>query len=333
MERRKFLQKSLLGGMALPFFSNAQPASEPIFPKAIGKDSTIGIISPASALSRSAYERLEANFSQLGYGIKLADGARSRMGFLAGSDLQRVQDLHAMFRDPEVDAIICARGGYGTTRILSLIDYELIKQFPKPFVGYSDITSLLMAFYKKTGLVTYHGPVGASEFNDFTLDYLIDVIQKGKKVKIKSENTQVINGGEATGRLLGGNLSLLASLVGTPYDVDYTGHIIFMEEISESTYRIDRMLTQLINAGKFDGVAGIALGYFTNCDTKPDDPYFEYSIGLKEVLQDRLGNLGIPVAWGFPFGHEVHNATLPVGVLAKLNADKGIIKLLEQPVS
>jgi len=333
MVRRKFIQKSILSGITLPFFSFSEAQNPTIVrAKSIKETGTIGVISPASALTRTAFEKMQENLDLLGFKTQMANGVRSRSGFLAGSDKQRVDDLHQMFSDPAIDAIICARGGYGTSRILSMIDYELIRQNPKPFIGFSDITALLSAFYKHAGLVGIHGPVAASTFNDFTIDYLIDLIQKGKKVKLKCENPVVIFPGVAEGKLIGGNLSLLTSLIGTPYDVDYQDHIVFIEEIGESSYKIDRMLTQLIAAGKLKNIAGIALGYFTNCDTLPTDPNFEYSIGLNEILFDRLGNLGVPVLAGFPFGHEDHNASLPIGISAIMNTEKGQLSTIESAV-
>lgn len=333
MERRNFIQKSIFGGISLPFISFSKNQTPGIVrAKSLNEKGTIGVIAPASGLTRSAFEKMQNNLAMLGFETKMANGVRSRAGFLAGSDKQRVDDLHQMFSDPGIDAIICARGGYGTSRILSMIDYDLIRQNPKPFIGFSDITALLSAFYKHAGLVGIHGPVAASTFNDFTIDYMMDLIQRGKKIKLKCENPVIISPGIAEGKLIGGNLSILASLIGTPYDVDYQDHIVFIEEIGENSYKIDRMLTQLIGAGKFKGIAGIALGYFTNCDTQPNDPYYEYSIGLNEVLQDRLGNLGVPVLSGFPFGHEDHNASIPIGITAILNTEKGQLKTLESAV-
>ena len=338
MDRRSFIVQSSLVGLSttLPvasFATHKANTQTAVKPAALPKGGTIGIITPGSALSRSAFEKTLANLEEQGFKIKYTPNVRVRTDFLSGTDEQRVEDIHQMFADDSIDAVFCARGGYGSTRLLDLINYDIIRNNPKPFLGYSDITALHSAFYKHTGLVCFHGPVGASEWNDFSADYVTDVMIKGKKVKISAEEPVAIHEGSATGKLIGGNLSLLSSMVGTPHDPDYSGHILFIEEVGESTYRVDRMLTQLLSAGKLKNVAGIALGYFTDCDTNPDSPYYEYSVGLREVFVDRLGDLGVPVVFGFPFGHEPHNATLPIGVEAALDAEKGQIKLLESAVN
>jgi muramoyltetrapeptide carboxypeptidase len=338
MDRRTFIIQSSLAGLSTTIPASKintknnelQPA---IYPKPLRKGGTIGLVTPGSALSRSAFEKSITSLSELGFQVKYTSNLRVRADFLSGTDQQRVDDLHQMFEDDEVDAVFCARGGYGATRLLDLIDYDIIRNNPKPFLGYSDITALHAAFYKHTGLVCFHGPVGASEWNDFSADYVTDILTKGKKVKIRAENPTIISSGKASGKLIGGNLSLLTALIGTPHDVDYSDHLLFIEEVGESTYRVDRMLTQLLSSGKLKNVAGIALGYFTDCDADPSSPYYEYSIGLKEVLADRLGGLGVPVVYGFPIGHEPHNATLPIGVNAQIDAERGVIKLLESAVN
>ena len=283
-------------------------------------------------MSRSAFEKTLGNIEDLGFKVRYSDNLRVTRGFLSGTDDQRLEDLHAMFENVDIDAVICARGGYGTARLLPKLNLELIKGNPKPFIGYSDITALHQHIYAKTGLITFHGPVGASTFNDFTRDYLEDLVMKGKKVKIKAVEAEEISAGQAEGRLIGGNLTLLASLIGTPYQQSFRDHILCIEEIGESTYRIDRMLTQIAQSGVLNGVKGIALGYFTNCDAQPGDRGYEQSISLTEVFRDHFGDLGVPVMAGFPFGHEPHNATFPVGVPARLDTEKGMIKTLEAAV-
>lgn len=332
MDRRKFITSTTLLGMgsAVMAFPQENQITKPV---ALKKGGTVGLVTPASSLSRSAFERTLSNIETLGFKVKYSDNLRVTRGFLSGTDAQRLVDLHEMFEDGSVDAIISARGGYGSARLLPHLNTNLIKSNPKPLVGYSDITALHQYIYAKTGLVTFHGPVGASDYNDFTKDYFEDVVMKGKKVKIRAEEPKIIVPGEVEGRLIGGNLSLLASLVGTPYQTSYEGHILFIEEIGESTYRVDRMLTQIVQSGLLKGVRGIALGYFTNCDAKPGDRGYEQSISLMEVFKDQFGELGVPVLAGLPFGHEEHNATLPVGVRARLDTDKGLIKTLEEAVN
>lgn len=335
MNRRSFLNKTATAGILplVPTVSFAQVHQDLIKPKALPDGGTISLVTPASPVSRSAFEKALQTISDLGFTVSYSPNARVRSGFLSGTDEQRIMDLHAAFEDSRVDAILCLRGGYGSGRLLPSLNYDLIRNNPKPLIGFSDVTALLSAIYKKSGLVCFHGPVAASEFNDFTADHFCDLLQKGKKTKIKNDDSKAIKPGTAIGPLIGGNLSILCSLIGTPYDVDYAGHILLLEEVGEATYRIDRMLTQLLNAGKLQHVKGIALGYFTGCDTKADDPAFEYSLSLDEVFLDRLGGLGIPVSKGFPFGHEAQNAAFPIGIEAELDTENGSIKLLESAVS
>ncbi len=300
-----------------------------IKPPAIPKNGTIQLITPASALKRSVFEQALSNMDLLGFKVKYSDNIKVSSGFLSGTDEQRLQDLHQAFADDSVDAVICARGGYGSARLLPHIDYNLIRSNPKVFVGYSDITALHAALFKKAGLITFHGPVGASELNDFSMDYLLDVTQNGERIHIKNNGQTPIKGGVCQGNLVGGNLSIINSLIGTPYEIKFDNNILFIEEIGEAAYRIDRMLTQLANSGALNKVKGIALGYFTGCDTDPSDPFYEYSVPLSEVFKDHFEPLNVPVTYGFPFGHEEHNATLPIGLRAELNADLGEIRLLE----
>lgn len=340
MKRRHFIQKSSFLGLSplaagLPSVNAAKNVGglPLIQPKALPNNATVRLVTPASALTRSAFERALENLDILGYRVKYSDNIRVRSGFLSGTDHQRLQDLHDAFEDGEADGIICARGGYGSARLLPHINYDLIRSNAKVFVGYSDITALLTAFYQKAGLICFHGPVGASRFNDFTIDHLQAVVEKGKKVKLKNDGSPALVGGKATGRLLGGNLSLVTSLIGTPQAMPFKGHLLFLEEIGESTYRIDRMLTQLAQSGLLEGVKGVAIGYFTDCDMEKEDSGFELSTSLKEVFRHHFDGLGVPVGYGFPFGHEDHNVTLPVGISAEMDADKGQIKLLESAVS
>jgi muramoyltetrapeptide carboxypeptidase len=349
MERRKFLQSTaVLSGASLLATSEVKAfgrrALPIIKPKKLNKGDTIGLITPASALTRAAFEKAIENLEGFGFKVKYSENMRVRKGFLAGTDKQRLQDLHTMFEDSEVSGVVCARGGYGSGRLLPNIDYNLIKRNPKVFIGYSDITALLYGIHAKTGLVCFHGPVGASSYSDFTSDQFQNVLMKGKN-KVTIERPKAwddlddqaykllkINSGIASGTLVGGNLSLIVSLMGTPYDIDYTDKIVFIEDVGESPYRIDRMLTQLLNSEKLKTAKGIALGVFIDCETKPDDPDFSQSLSLREVLEDRFSNLGIPVIYGLPFGHINDNATLPFGVQAELNVDKAKLTLLENGV-
>lgn len=342
MERRKFIRNTALAiGAGVSVSAFKSPAQLPIIkPKSLTKGDTVGLITPSSAISRSSFEKALANISDLGFNVKYSDNMRVRKGFLAGSDAQRVEDLHAMFADTEVAGIICARGGYGSGRLLGMIDYALIRNNPKVFIGYSDITALHYAIYKNAGLMTFHGPVGASDFSDFTASSFEKVVIKGKSnysfsvksVDKKENKLDVIASGVAEGQLVGGNLTLMISVLGTPYDLDFDGKLVFIEEIGESPYKIDRMLTQLLNTGKLKKARGIILGQFNDCETKPTDPDYEASLSLAEVFADRLAGLGIPVAAGLPFGHVPDNATIPFGIKAHFDASDGKLTYLESAI-
>ncbi|HEY6438160.1 MAG TPA: LD-carboxypeptidase, partial [Ignavibacteriaceae bacterium] len=241
-----------------------------------------------------------------------------------------------------VQGIMCARGGYGCARILPYLDYNLIENNPKPLIGFSDVTAIHYAIFKKSNLITFHGPVSISTFSKFSVKNFEDVLMNPTFELVLLNSTSdnnynpygitVISEGIADGELIGGNLSIAVSLIGTEYDLDYSGKIIFLEEFIEEPYRIDRMLTQMIQAGKFEDVAGIALGVFKLCEPSKTNPSFAGSFSLMEVLKDRLGNLGIPVIYGLSFGHVVDKFTLPVGAKSELNTETKQFKLLESAV-
>ena len=272
--------------------------------------------------------------------FKLSKNIRAKRGFNAGTDKERLDDLHAMFADTGVQAVWCARGGYGCSRLLPNIDYKLIQSNPKVLIGYSDVTALLQAIYKKTGLICFHGPVGASELTDYTKEQVTAVLIEGKSdytIQLASENqshedplyhSRVIREGTGRGILVGGNLSLLAAMAGTDFEIDLKGKLLFIEDIGEKPYRVDRMLTQLRQAQDLQKLSGIALGVFADCEAKKDD----LSLSLAETLEDRLKDLGIPVIYGISFGHISNQCTLPVGIEAELNTSNQTITLLENAV-
>lgn len=342
MNRRNFASVIGLtaGAFMMPSLGSASTKAPLIKPKALQKGDKVGLLTPASAISRTSFQKALENLQSFGFEVVYSKNMRVKKGFLAGTDAQRLDDLHSMFVDDSIKGIVCARGGYGSARLLTSLDYDLIKANPKVLLGYSDITALLQAIHVKTGLVTFHGPVGASEFNKFTTKSFEKVLLKGngkysfdtKDGEGQYEKYTLVNG-QAKGPLIGGNLSLITSLLGTPYDIDYTDKIVFIEEIGESPYRVDRMLTQLLNSGKLSKARAIALGIFHNCETKPSDPDFGDSLSLKEVLQDRLGELAIPVAYGLPIGHIAHNATIPIGIEAAYDSEKNELQYLEEAVS
>jgi len=344
MNRRTF-SKQLLAASAIPafpYFSKSTMAKKRIKPKRLKKGDTVGLITPGSYIDDEALEKAVKNLEGEGFVVKLAENIRAKRGFNAGTDAQRLSDLHSMFADPQVDAVWCARGGYGCSRLLPKIDYQLIKRNPKVFIGYSDVTALHLAITNETGLVCFHGPVGASDFSEYTKEHFYKVLVEPEEpftISLASENvekgatddvfqTQTLRPGRATGELVGGNLSLLAALAGTPYSFDAKNKLVFIEDIGEKPYRIDRMLTQLRQACNLGEAAGIALGIFADC--QPDEG--DLSLSLIETLTDRLADLDVPVLYGLSFGHITHQCTLPVGIAATLDTEKRTLTVLEKAV-
>jgi len=308
--------------------------------KLLKKGDTLGLITPASAVSDEKFEKALKNFKDLGFKVKYTKNARAKNGYLGGTDQQRLDDLHQMFADPEVDGIWCVRGGYGCTRLLPFIDYKLIKKNPKLLIGYSDITALIQAIYQETGLICFHGPVGTSDFTDYTLKHLqatamkknanhvIELFDNPKTKEDESYQYEVIQKGTAEGQLVGGNLSLISAMAGTDYELKVKNKLVFLEDVGEQPYRIDRMLTQLLQNTDWSEAAGIVLGIFNDCKARN----LEYSLTLSECLKDRLGDLGIPVVYGFSFGHISNQCTFPVGVNARLDTSAKTVTLLESGV-
>lgn len=318
--------------------SKSEIGTKKIKPNRIRLGETIGLISPAGFIEERHLEEAIENLEELGFRVKYNKEIKRRYGYLAGSDSLRAADLNKMFADKNVDAIFTIRGGYGCARMLDLVDYELIKENPKIIIGYSDITSLLYAIYKKTNLVCFHGPVGTSTFNDYSVNNLKNILVTPDETYTMTnlledkKKIKTINHGKAVGELIGGNLSIVVSMIGTKYDIDSKGKIIFLEDIGEEPYRIDRMLTQMKLAGKFDNCAGVALGVFRRCEIDKEDPEFEESLTLQQVFDDVFSDLKIPVVYGLSFGHIENKFTLPFGIKAELDADKGSITLLESAV-
>ena len=310
-----------------------------IKPKKLKEGDTVGLIAPGSPFSAEAYERALTNITQLGFKYKNAKNLFLKYGYLAGDDKSRIEDIHQMFADPEVDAIWCVRGGYGTTRLLYDLDYELIQKNPKILLGYSDITALLQAIHKMTGLVTFHGPVASTEMTDYIEEGFRSVLMSTEKnIKLNnkiSENDsdefkpEIIVNGHMKGQLAGGNLTLLSAMAGTPYQLDATDKLIFIEDVGEKPYRIDRMLTQLRQTANLKEAHGIVLGVFNDCNAKPDE---KNTLSLKETLIDRLGYLDIPVFYGFSFGHIDEMCTIPVGIEGAFVMDKQELVLFESAV-
>lgn len=342
MNRRSFARKAL----ALPLLPAAGPviAGFPptrIKPKRLSPGDTIGLITPGSYIADESLQRAVDNLLKLGLKVKMGRHIRAKHGFVAGTDQQRLDDLHTMFEDKSVDAIWCARGGYGCTRLLPHIDYSLIRANPKVLVGYSDITALHQAIFQMTGLVTFHGPVGASELTPYTEAQLRAVLMQPEAPytippSLENEASQeegfyaeTYQEGKVEGHLLGGNLSLLAAMAGTPYLPDVEGAIVFVEDIGEPPYRLDRMLTQLRQSWPLGKAAGLALGIFADCEMKPGSD----SLPLQQTLAEQIRPLQIPSAYGLPFGHISHQCTFPIGIRAAFDAGRRTITLLETAVS
>ncbi len=352
MQRRNFLKSvsaaaalstlSPLTGLAANRVSDEKKYPAIIKPKRLKKGDTIGLIAPGSILSEDELNESKKNLEGLGFKVVYNNNILARDGYLAGTDKERADDINEMFSRKDVAGIVAARGGYGCTRILPMLDYKLIKENPKILVGYSDITALLFGIFKETGLICFHGPVGISTFNEFSVDYFTNVLMHphDKLIMYNAHETTsdiaykpvTIRGGFAKGQLVGGNLSLVSSLIGTPYDINTDGKIIFLEEVGEEPYRVDRMITQMIESGKFEKAAGVALGVFSDCVSKPSESGINSSFTVIEVLFDRLFRLEIPVVYGMSFGHITNKFTLPFGIKTELDTLAQTITLLEPAV-
>lgn len=302
-------------------------------PPALKAGDLIALVAPASPpLSSDVIPRTKERLETLGFKVAVGRSCAKKNGFLAGSDRERISDLHAAFSRSSVKAIFCVRGGYGVGRILSSIDFTKLAAHPKIIVGCSDITALLCGGLLRGGMVMFHGPMGQSLVDplcpDFTWNSLLLTLMKRDAALgsirrgYDAARVEGVRRGVVTAPLVGGNLSVLLSLLGTPFFPSLRNKIVCLEDVSEMPYRVDRMLTQLLSVGAFDAVAGFALGDFKDC---------EYGVSrsgerrqtLREVVVDRLARLGKPIVMGLPFGHNPHNCTLPLGVRATLDGTKG----------
>ena len=311
-------------------------------PDRLRAGATVGLVTPASNVPEN--EDLLAAMDlvrSLGFEAKAAPNLRRRKQYLAGSDQQRADDLNGMFADDEVDAIFCVRGGYGSGRLLRDLDYQTIANNPKILMGYSDITAILNAINVKTGMVTYHGPIAGDNFSSYTYEQFQRILMEPRQVSriaeppafeqqpgvVERENrlTPIVPG-RAEGKLIGGNLSLLVTLLGTPYEPDFDGAILFMEDVSEPPYSVDRMLTHLWLTGHLERTAGIVFGKFT------DDDYDSNTLSMEQVLRERCEPLGIPTLRGAMIGHVEDQTVVPIGVNARLDVDEGTLTLLEPAV-
>lgn len=309
-----------------------------IYGKKLKFGDTIGLIAPSGAMrTEGAIERAVAETERMGFKVKLGESAGKKYGYLSGTDEVRARDINAMFADDEVDAIFCIRGGYGAMRILDKLDYDLIAKHPKIFVGFSDITALHIALLNRCGLATYHAPMAVGWSNgpldDFSRESMYKALMHaepvGELINPPEYPKQTVNPGQAEGLLVGGNLMLMASSLGTPWEIDTKGRIVFIEEVGERTYCVDRMLTQLRLAGKFDDCAGIVFGDFADCPIE----YPEYGLSLEEIIRDVAAPCGKPIFTGLRCGHCTPKLTLPFGVKCRMDADKCTLTVLESAVT
>ncbi|MCL6097444.1 MAG: LD-carboxypeptidase [Bacteroidetes bacterium] len=310
-----------------------------IKPKRLKPGDVIGIISPASSSDDiTKVNRGVEYLEKLGYRVEVGKNVGQQSGYLAGSDAQRIADLHEMFKNKNIKAIFSIRGGYGSGRLLDKIDYKIIRNNPKIFVGYSDINALQMAFFAKTGLITFAGPMVAVDFHDevskFTEEVFWRTITSNKAIgRIKNprnEKIYVLNKGRAVGRIFGGNLSLLTSLNGTEYFPKLKDAILLLEDINEAPYRIDRMLNQLRLSKVFKQISGIILGHFVDC-IEPDPNKRTFT--LNEVIIEYFQGLKIPVVYNLKHGHVKDNITIPYGLKCVLNASRDYVEIPENAVS
>ena len=347
MHRRTFLQSGAAAAAALPLLSSApriEPAAATLKPKRLAKGDTVELVAPANATFNTidlqiARESLEA----LGFTVKIGAHLLDRHGYLAGDDKARADDINRAFADRSVAAVHAIRGGWGSARLLPHLDFDVIRRNPKILIGYSDITALLLSVQARTGLVTFHGPIGLGRWDSYSLDYYRRVLFDGEQVTYSNKQglsdrnalvpidfrTQTITPGKARGRLVGGNLTVMTAILGSPYVPDWDNTILFTEDTHEDFYRIDRMLTQLRLAGVLGKIKGFVFGTCAECG--PGDGNYG-ALTLEEIFADHVKPLGVPAWQGAMIGHSQPQWTLPEGVQVEIDAGKGTLTLLESPV-
>ncbi len=342
MDRRRFLGGTALAAALLPLMgvrgALAAQRSGRLLPPPLNKGDTVALVSPSAAVNEPFSLQLAQEAMQaLGFKVRTGAHYASRYGHLAGTDAERAEDLNAMFADRQVKAIVCVRGGSGAARLLPLLDYNLIRANPKVLLGYSDITALHCAIQAKTGLVTFHGPVASGSWNRFNVDQFQRLFFKRELMHYRNvtgdedelvprrNRTTTITGGSARGEVVGGNLTVLTALAGSPYLPDFTGKILFLEDVEEAPYRVDRMFSTLKLMGALDGIAGFIFGECTDC--KPGDGYG--SLTLDQIFADHIAPLNVPAYRGAMIGHIREQFIVPVGGKVEMDADAGSFRLLE----
>ena len=295
-----------------------------IKPSRLRQGDEIGIITPAGPVTPSELKPAIDLLTSMGYRVKSSIHLYKKKDYLAGDDYSRLEDLHSMFQDKRIKAILCARGGYGTLRLLDKIDYDLIRKNPKIIIGYSDITALLLAIYKKTRLVTFHGPMVRELAKDIDPNHFFNPLTSQQPLEFDLSKGSILVPGTARGILIGGNLSLISHMVGTPFMPTLEGSILIIEERGELPYRVDRMLTHLRLSGILKSLSGLVAGSFENCgDGKV----------INQLLIDIGIDLNIPVFCGLPVGHSIENFTLPLGLPVELDTENSRISFLESCVT
>jgi muramoyltetrapeptide carboxypeptidase len=346
MQRREFLQSAALASAAaaLPLSVRAAEPPAVVKPRRLASGDTVTLVAPANATFNTvdleiAKESLEA----LGFKVKVGSHLLDRHGYLAGDDKARAGDINAAFADASVAAVHAIRGGWGSARLLPHLDFDVIRRNPKVLIGYSDITALLLSIHAKTGLVTFHGPIGLGRWDSYSLDYYKRVLFNGELVTYTNKQglsdrnalvqtefrTQTITPGKARGRLVGGNLTVMTTILGSPYLPDWENTILFTEDVHEDFYRIDRMLTQLKLAGVLGKIKGFVFGTCSECG--PGDGNYG-ALTLEEIFADHIRPLGVPAWAGAMIGHSQPQWTLPLGVEVEIDASAGSLRLLEAPV-
>ena len=293
-----------------------------IRPRVLKRGDTIGVVAPAGPFKKAAFDVGIKLINEMGFNTRVHPWAYQSERYLAGTDDHRATQFNAMMADESVQAVMCARGGYGAMRILDQLDFDAIESNPKPVIGFSDITAMHQVIQLKTGLVTFHGPMVT------TLSKLTGLGRRSWYESLTGErdfsslfsDLRVLKSGSAEGRLVGGNLATLCHMVGTPYGAAYKGAILIIEDVGEAPYRVDRMLTQMRLAGVLDGIAGLILGRFIDCGRFDE---------IDEIVAERFEDMEIPVLSGAPFGHGRENTLVPLGVPARLDGDKAEVTLLE----
>ncbi|UCF85145.1 MAG: LD-carboxypeptidase [Desulfobacteraceae bacterium] len=293
-----------------------------IKPPRLKRGDKIGVISPAGPVNESDLQPGLKILRSSGFEVHLGPHVYSSGAYLAGDDEVRLRDLHNMFRDPEIDAVFCARGGYGSPRLLDMIDYDLIKENPKILVGYSDITALLMAVHGKTGLITFHGPMVRELPKNKSRNWgsLLRLLSSSQSLKLGLTEKTALVPGSAKGPLIGGNLSLICNLLGTPFLPSLGGCILFIEERKEPIYRLDRMLNHLALSGELKRLSGLIAGQFEGCGD---------TAAINGLLMELVSDLEIPLATGLPVGHGPENIALPLGAVAVLDTNQMTLSITE----